>query len=274
MSMFMPDSVNVADLPPGYPAYLGYTDGMFGTAAELERRFPAARLVLLTVNGSTMAAHGARVLGGDDSEPGNLTAVSAAGWALTQLQAGRKEPMVMYASVQGSPGYGMRDLVRELSAAGVTRDKVKLLTAHYGKGPHVCGPGSCGLLPYDADGTQYTNQFRTPAGAVVDMSVLRDDFFAAAPPAPAPTETEKLVKQLGIVRQGDTGEAVKTVQGALLARGFGIGPYGPARNGIDGSFGDYTRQAVVRAQKEAGFPVEDQDGIVGPQTWPVLLGVA
>lgn len=259
----MPDAVNVNLLPVGYPAYLGYVDGEFQTANALRAMFPDAALVLLTVNGSTNAAHGARVAAGDDIEPGDLTAADAADWAAEQIRFGHLSgPLVMYASVIGKPGYGMRDVAAELDRRGIRQPQVRLLSAHYGRGPHICGPHSCGAIGIDMDGTQWTDAYQVPGG-VVDMSLLRPGFFSTA--QPGSTETERLVRELGIVRQGDTGEAVRTVQALCQARLKTTGPR------IDGAFGQFTANAVMNVQHQASI---EQDGVVGPKTWPVLLGVA
>lgn len=71
------------------------------------------------------------------------------------------------------------------------------------------------------------------------------------------------------VRIGDTGPAVRTVQGLLLARYYRLGSTGQLGDGLDGSFGPLTDAAVREAQGAAHIVV---DGIVGPQTWPVLAG--
>jgi Putative peptidoglycan binding domain len=261
MTLAMPDSVNVSNLPIGYPAYLGYIDGNFRTANALRSMFPGAELVLLTVTGSPVDAHGARVSPGSDAEPGDLTAARAVQWALEQLAAQVWRP-VIYASIEGAQGYGMGDVTRALAAAGIPRDLVRLLSAHYGEGPHICGPASCKLSAVAMDGTQWTNDFVTRAGAVVDMSELAGDFFAG----PGQSETERLVGELGIVRQGQAGAAVRTVQGLCNAR-----EAGGAALKIDGVFGIQTLSAVKFLQSLGKVTV---DGIVGPQTWPVLLGVA
>lgn len=253
----MPDSVNVNDLPAGYPAYLGYADGNRPTARQLEGMFPGAHLVILTVNGTTRAAHGALVAGGADAEPGNLTAAAAVNWAAAQAVGSRP---VIYASVIGEPGFGMGDVLAALEHARVPRAEVRLLSAHYGQGPHVCGPGSCEAIGTEMDGTQWTDSFTTPSGAVIDMSMLADDFFG-----PIETETERMVNELGIVRQGMTGPAVRTVQGLCNARL----PGQTLKN--DGAFGPKTLAAVKFLQDQGHVPA---DGVVGPQTWPVLLGVA
>lgn len=255
MTLAMPDSINVNSLPVGYPAYLGYADGNWPTAKSLEAMFPEAEKVILTVTGQP-GAHGVRVAPGTDVEPMDLTAAEGASWAYKQPAAGRP---VIYASVEGENGYGMGDVLQALEALGVPHAAVRLLSAHYGFGPHICGPGSCKLISVEMDGTQWTSSFReTPAGPIIDMSMLADDFFG-----PALTETEQIVRELGTVQPGMTGAAVKTVQGLCVARGVDVNN--------DGIFGPNTKGAVTWVQQRGGVTV---DGIVGPQTWPVLLGIA
>jgi hypothetical protein len=176
---------------------------------------------------------------------------------------------VIYASVAGQPNYGMPWVIAALERNGVSLASVRLLSAHYGRGPHICGPRTCGVIDRPMDGTQWTDQYLT-MGKAVDMSVLAPDFFSVQDR----TETERIVQELGIVKQGSTGEAVKTVQGLLLARGYAIGVSGVLTAGVDGVFGPLTLAAVKKAQHDAGFSPAQQDGIVGPATWPVLLGVA
>lgn len=260
MTLAMPDSVNVNQLPVGYDAYLGYDDGEFQTAAALRKLFPEANLVILTVTGAFgQGTHGVLVASGVDAEPGDVTAAAAVNWAASHLAPAGAPGPVIYASVIGNPGFGMVDVLDRLEHARIARSEVRLLSAHYGEGPHICGPDSCDAIAVEMDGTQWTDQFTTPAGAVIDMSMLRDDFFA-----PAQSETERLVTELGIVRQGMTGDAVKTVQGLCNARNS-------AKLTIDGIFGGQTEAAVIWLQSHAHVTT---DGIVGPQTWPVLLGVA
>jgi hypothetical protein len=55
-----------------------------------------------------------------------------------------------------------------LSQAKISRSEVRLWSAHYGLGEHICGPGSCGAVPVEVDGTQWTsNVGKTPIGYVV-----------------------------------------------------------------------------------------------------------
>lgn len=77
----------------------------------------------------------------------------------------------------------------------------------------------------------------------------------------APWE-EEIVKQLPTIGQGATGTAVRTIQALCCARGHST--Y------IDGIFGPLTKAAVEAVQTGARIGV---DGIVGPVTWPVLMGI-
>jgi hypothetical protein len=253
MTIAMPDSIYADHLPPGYPAYLGYVDGDWPTAPELERLFPAAQLVRLTVTGATLEADGI------DCEPGNVNAGETAAWVARKLAADPHFRPVVYASVQGQVDHGMPWVMSQLAAHGIRRAQIRLLTAHYGAGSHICGPATCKLLGQPADGTQWTNSYSTGSNAVIDMSALQDNFFGS----PAQTATEKIVQELGTVGVGETGEIVRTVQGLCVARGALIT--------VDGKYGVQTHSAVQAVQRAGHiFP----DGIVGPQTWPVLLGVA
>ncbi|GAA0286868.1 hypothetical protein GCM10009527_097970 [Actinomadura nitritigenes] len=76
------------------------------------------------------------------------------------------------------------------------------------------------------------------------------------------TWMETLMHALPTVRQGDHGEAVETVQGLLNARSHAVA--------IDGDFGPATAAAVKAVQRWGDVAA---DGIVGPDTWPVLLRV-
>ncbi len=60
-----------------------------------------------------------------------------------------------------------------------------------------------------------------------------------------------------VVRYGDDGHPVRTLQRLLRAHGESLA--------VDGQFGPITRAAVEHVQQAAGLIV---DGIVGPHTWP------
>lgn len=63
------------------------------------------------------------------------------------------------------------------------------------------------------------------------------------------------------LQKGDTGRAVKVLQGALNAIGFDCGE-------VDGSFGPTTESAVKKLQKAGAITV---DGIVNQKTWGLIL---
>ena len=68
---------------------------------------------------------------------------------------------------------------------------------------------------------------------------------------------------LPTLRRGSMGDAVKTLQQALLAKGQKLPKYG-----ADGDFGAETEMAVKAFQQMAGLVV---DGVVGVKTWGSLL---
>lgn len=64
----------------------------------------------------------------------------------------------------------------------------------------------------------------------------------------------------GLLRKGDTGSAVRSLQSRLNALGYSCGA-------VDGIFGNRTRDAVRAFQRGAGL---DDDGIAGPKTLVAL----
>jgi hypothetical protein len=171
MTLAMADSAESLSLPAGLPAYASYVDGGIGDQPNYERvcaAHPGARHLSIALS----AAHNADCL---DVEPGAASPPDFPQWYARQLARGISRPVV-YASVAA-----MREgILPMLAVHDIPRAMVRLWTAHYGQGEHVCGPKTCGELAVDADGTQWTDAYRTPGG-VVDMSLLADGFFG--PPA-------------------------------------------------------------------------------------------
>jgi hypothetical protein len=185
MTLAMPDSIYPANLPAGYPAYLGYADGNWPTAPELIRMFPGAHVISLTVSGDTLACDGI------DCEPGNPDAAASAAWVHNKLVLSPGFRPVVYASVAGASPYGMPDVLRELEARNIPRAEVRLLSAHYTMQAHICGPASCGAISIDMDGTQWTDMFPGNNGQAIDMSRVHDSFFPAPTP-PSKGDTMRL----------------------------------------------------------------------------------
>jgi GH25 family lysozyme M1 (1,4-beta-N-acetylmuramidase) len=118
---------------------------------------------------------------------------------------------------------------------------------------------------------QFTDAYRVPGVGTCDCSVYHGtiDQLAAlayggtvpAPvPVPAPNWTEILMNEMPTLAQGATGEDVRTLQGALVARHYTVA--------VDGAFGAATRTALQAFQRSAGLT---SDAICGPATWPKLM---
>lgn len=235
----------------GADAYAAYVDGGIGNQPNYDwivSAFPSARHLSITIFGNDADAA--------DVENGAMSPGDIPGWYARQVARGVSRP-VIYASVSLAEA----EIVPIVEALPAARAGVRLWTAHYGAGEHVCGPGSCGALSIDADGTQWTSN---ALGRVLDQSLLRGDFFGTAPLTP----TEEIVKALPLVKEGDADHfAVRRVQALVNAdredRGVAV-------IAEDGAFGPVTLAAVKQAQGWAGIA---QDGVVGPVTWAALLGV-
>lgn len=77
----------------------------------------------------------------------------------------------------------------------------------------------------------------------------------------------KVMVELTELSKGATGAEVKTLQRLLTAIGYKM-QNGGKTYGVDGSFGQATKNAVLAFQKAKGL---EQDGIVGKNTWSALL---
>lgn len=88
--------------------------------------------------------------------------------------------------------------------------------------------------------------------------------YAGDGQAPTPKPVTYSI-QVPLLKRGDKGNAVKSMQGALIARGFSCGP-----EGADGDYGYNTVNAVKRFQLYMGIGT---DGECGEKTWGCLLGM-
>lgn len=180
----MADSITAVNLPAGYQAYASYTDGRWPDFAAVKQRFPQAHLLSITVTSADPAADAC------DCENGDLTPAQAVAWAKRRIAAGAYRP-VIYANAATMAAAVLPGLV----AARVAHAAVRLWSAHYGAGEHICGPATCKLVPVAMDGTQWTDTAPGENGTQVDASILADGFFSP-PPAPAPAFQEELMPQL------------------------------------------------------------------------------
>jgi len=245
MSLVMFDSVDLSQIPADATALGCYVDGRFANSAEAADRFPHARILTIAV----FADHDADAL---DIEQGDATPGQAVGWYARQRARGVARPC-LYASAFVMD----TEVVPAIRAAGIGRQAVRLWAAHYNGSAHICGPGSCKELGIDADGTQWTDR---AMGRNLDQSLLADDFFGAPAPTPATGWTAAMINDLPTLRQGATGNDVRTAQALCVARGHAAA--------VDGAFGPATATAVRAVQTSYGIAA---DSVVGKVTWGVLI---
>lgn len=145
----------VANLPTGFDAYAGYVDdgGDGITYPDVVKRYPNALHLSISVHRNPADCA--------DVESGAMR--SWKGYRVGYCSAGRARTQV---SSTGRPE--------------------KLWTAHYGMGAHICGPRTCGTIPWTADGTQWIDHT-----GKWDESLLRDDFFGPVPAVQQPTKPEE-----------------------------------------------------------------------------------
>jgi len=158
----MYDSVTIGEIPADAPAVAGYTSGLYPTFPILERRFPRAQKLSIAISD----AYDADCL---DIENGDAVPADAPQWVRRQKRRGVKRPVV-YSSVSS-----MREVIAALAKDGLGLRDVRVWTAHYTYEAHICGPHTCGQLPWNADGCQFTDR---ALGRNLDQSLLRPDFFA------------------------------------------------------------------------------------------------
>jgi hypothetical protein len=124
-------------------------------------------------------------------------------------------------------------------------------------------PGVGNLYPGSV-ATQYL------AGEKYDTSVITSTlplWGLDGMPVTTTNWTDRMITELPTLKQGDTGDAVKTLQGLLTARGFATG--------VDGTFGTDTDIKVRGFQVHNRVPDSIVDGRgngqVGPDTWTALV---
>lgn len=183
MTLVMFDSIDLSQIPADAACAAGYVNGRWATWPALKQAFPRAHLLSIAVG----AAIDADAL---DVENGDATVSQAPSWVKRQTARGMYRPVV-YANASTMP-----ILLAALQAAGIKRKAVRLWSAHYSAGRHICGPATCAYPGVPAcDGTQWTD---SALGLNLDESLLLGDFFAPRPkPTPRRHETVQLPQTLG-----------------------------------------------------------------------------
>lgn len=172
-SLTMYDTIYNNQFPSGAQAYAAYVDGGLGDQpnyAWIVKAFPKADHLSIALD----PAHDADAL---DIENGAATPQDAAGWHERQKARGVARPC-FYASASTMEA----DILPVITAAKFPRAGVRLWSAHYGAGEHICGPSTCKLVSVAMDGTQWTS---SALGRDLDQSLLLPDFFTV-PHLPAP----------------------------------------------------------------------------------------
>jgi hypothetical protein len=176
-------------------ALAGYDDGRFNDIGQIERNYPGHRHQAIAVFASD---------NGDwlDIETSDATPSQAPGWVRRQHARGLARPG-LYANLST-----MAAVERALAAAGVARNSVRLIVAHY---------DGIAQVPAGYDAKQYTDHWE---GRNVDASVALDDFFdmaSIAKPKKRPPAKKKVIhpKVKGATAGGISGVGVSVLLTAL-----------------------------------------------------------
>lgn len=250
----MYDSAQNDQFPPGAQAYAAYVDGGVGNQpnyAYIVSTFPGAHHLSIAL----FSRDNADAL---DVEPGAASPSDVPGWYSRQKQRGIERPCV-YASVSTMAA----SILQVLDQAKIARGQVRLWSAHYGAGEHICGPGSCGMISVEVDGTQWT---ASALGRNLDQSLLQENFFTSQPGI---TEAELQSGQLNTGNNALTAIAVPKGTAHHVAFGCDNGVKGlpPAklRVAIFDTAWHITNDVTVNSQKGLtimAFPNPSQTGVI------------
>jgi hypothetical protein len=150
-TLYMYDDVTVSLIPLDAKIIACYNDGRYKNVDAVRARFPHAVIVTIAVR----ASDDAEVL---DDEPGDATDAEVYAWLKRQHARG------VYCPVIYKSAGGVDRLMLTMTANGFVHGKDFLIwSAHYGNGPHICGPDTCKLTKIKCDWTQYTSAGRTLA---------------------------------------------------------------------------------------------------------------
>ena len=259
-------SADEPSAPTGQAA--GYTTGGRGLAwtAAQWKAHPGAVRICQDANGSDSTAD---VI---DDEPGADSDSGSVGWykrALADFRAGTRPGQrypCFYRDLDGLPA------LQAAVEAAQLEQPVPLWLAHWG----LSMDAAAAMIdtrhgPFVFTGVQFANRGAYDADVWLDGWLRTVSTAPSAPPPPPPGNwTGEMMNELPTIKQGDTGAAVRTAQGLLIARYYSLGATGTAGDGVDGDFGPLTTAAVREIQGKSGLKVT---GVIDPQTWPVLAGV-
>jgi len=96
---------------------------------------------------------------------------------------------------------------------------------------------------------------------------IGDTIVKNTTPKPDPVTIESILSGKQTIRKGQKGQVVGEIQKMLLFLGYDLGETGKA--GIDRDFGDTTKKAVEKFQKDN--KLKDTSGVVGKETLTLLI---
>lgn len=210
MTIIMADAITAANLKaavdanPSIGAVAGYDNGSWPDFAAIAAEEPTKHLLDFTVKFANLGT-------GGDFEPGDMDPANVVAYVRERQAAGVWRPVV-YASIAGY----MIQIIANLRAAGIALSSVRLLSAHYGAGKHICGPDTCKLGAAASsymDGTQWIDH------GSWDESLLQDTFFPSIAPVPQPQPDPPVVHTYG-----DDMKSITTTIGEKSGHGWCASP--------------------------------------------------
>lgn len=88
-------------------------------------------------------------------------------------------------------------------------------------------------------------------------------------PTPTPITIDSILRGEHTVRKGNKGQVVGEIQKMLLFLGYDLGDTGKTGAGVDRDFGDTTKKAIEKFQKDNNLT--DTSGVVGKETLTLLV---
>ena len=133
---------------------------------------------------------------------------------------------------------------------------------------------ACDIWQYSSD--TRLDGYRGPVDGDKAMSERMQALIAGQPAPDKPSDDDQAatfsINGVPVLQEGDFGDAVKAMQGELLALGYSCGGSKDWRGveKADGIFGPVTAESVRSYQRARGL---NDNGICGPKTRAFLLGV-
>jgi hypothetical protein len=223
-------------------AVAAYGNGKFANFTKAKAEFPKLNVLQIDVNGQGIGNCG-------DFEAGDMATAHAGSWAAGRMAAGIKRPVIYFQVSSWVP------IMQSLGAAGITRNQVRIWTAHYTGKSHLCS-AACGFgVTGSADATQWASPQKPGslppkfAGRNIDLSLTAINFFG--PPKAPPFPGRKLRQPPSM-----TGDDVRKWQAQMASRGWLVV--------VNGTYDAASEHICRQFQEEKGLNVT---GVVGPATW-------